>query len=120
LPSLAPVDSASASAEEKARAYLHVNCAICHRPGGIGVANTDWRFDTAFASMGLCNAPPSEGTFGVDGAQRLVPGDPARSLVSIRMKLQGAGRMPLLGSVIVDEQGTAVIDEWISSLQGCE
>jgi uncharacterized repeat protein (TIGR03806 family) len=114
-----PVDDVNASVESKARAYLHVNCAICHRPGGIGVANTDWRATTSFADMGLCNAQPTEGNLGVDGALRLVPGDPAHSLVSIRMKRLGAGRMPLLGSVIVDEQGTGVIDSWISSIQAC-
>lgn len=120
LPAFAPVDDESASAEDKARAYLHVNCAICHRPGGIGVADTDWRFETPLANMSLCNVAATEGNLGVDGAARLIPGDPARSLVSIRMKRLGAGRMPLLGSVVVDQQGTAVIDEWITSLQGCD
>jgi uncharacterized repeat protein (TIGR03806 family) len=119
LPSLPPADDANAAVEDVARAYLHVNCATCHRPGGIGIAETDWRFDTSFATMGLCNAVPTEGDLGVAGALRLVPGNPDLSLVSLRMKRLGAGRMPLLGSLVVDELGTDVIDRWIASLEGC-
>jgi uncharacterized repeat protein (TIGR03806 family) len=119
LPALAPLTSPAASVEEKARSYLHVNCAICHQPGGIGVANTDWRAHIAFGDMALCDVPPSEGDLGVVGARRLAPGDPERSLLSIRMKKLGAGRMPLLGSNVVDGAGTAAIDQWIRSVLLC-
>lgn len=119
LPAFPGLGSVAAPVEDRARAYLHVNCAVCHRPGGIGVANTDWRATTPFAEMALCNAQPSEGDLGVGGARRLVPGDPARSLISIRMKRLGAGRMPLLGSFVVDEAGAGLIDAWIRGVSAC-
>jgi uncharacterized repeat protein (TIGR03806 family) len=119
LPAFPGVDDTQAPVENVARAYLHVNCSICHRPGGIGVADTDWRFQTDFASMALCGVTPTEGDLGVTGSLRMAPGDPSHSLISLRMKRLDANRMPLLGSVVVDTQGTTVIDNWITSVTAC-
>ena len=43
----------------------------------------------------------------------------AKSLVSIRMKRSGAGRMPPLGSNVVDSLGVDVVDRYIDSLAAC-
>jgi uncharacterized repeat protein (TIGR03806 family) len=104
----------------RARSYLHANCSICHRPGGESSVTFDLRFDTPFADTDLCDVAPQSGDLGVAGALRIAPGDPSRSVVSLRMKtLDTNVRMPRIGTRVVDEQGVAVIDAWISSLSGC-
>jgi hypothetical protein len=69
--------------------------------------------------MALCGVTPTEGDLGVTGSLRMAPGDPSHSLISLRMKRLDANRMPLLGSVVVDTQGTTVIDNWITSVTAC-
>jgi len=104
----------------RARAYLHANCAMCHRPDGVGIVDMDLRFSRPLAVTHICNVPPSESDLGVAGALRLVPGAPARSLVSLRPHATAAGRMPPLATAVVDDVGLAVVDAWITALDGCE
>jgi uncharacterized repeat protein (TIGR03806 family) len=104
---------------ERARAYLHANCAMCHRPDGVGIVDMDLRFSRPLAVTHTCNVVPSESDLGVAGALRLAPGAPARSLVSLRPHATAAGRMPPLATAVVDDAGLAVVDAWIAALDGC-
>jgi uncharacterized repeat protein (TIGR03806 family) len=108
---------------ERARAYLHANCSNCHRPGS-NFEGFDARFSTPFADMNLCNAAPEKGDLGVMGAMRITPGDPASSVVSLRMHTRDGAmampmQMPMIGTNVVDTEGVAVVDEWIESLTAC-
>ena len=114
-----PVDLASADIAERGRTYLHVNCSMCHRPGGGGQSDGDMRLTTAIPDQHLCGAEPEQGDLGVPGAQVFFPGDPARSLLSLRMKRQGANRMPPVGSAIVDVVGADVVDRYIAATAVC-
>jgi len=105
--------------ETKARAYLHANCSFCHRPNSNGGGPMDLRYATSFTEVKACDVGPINGDLGVAGAKIISPGNPAQSLLSVRMKALGANRMPPLASEIIDPQGTAVIDAWISSLNSC-
>jgi uncharacterized repeat protein (TIGR03806 family) len=105
--------------EARARAYLHTQCAVCHRPGGLGRGDVDLRFSTPLARAGVCDVAPELGELGVPGARLLVPGLPDKSLVSLRMHARDAGRMPPLATRLVDPEGTALVDAWIASLPGC-
>ena len=96
-----------------------MNCSNCHRPSGPGRGPADFRAGIPFASVRVCNEPPTEGNLGVDGARLVVPGEPLRSLVSLRMHRSGAGRMPEIGSRIVDADGASLIDAWISEMARC-
>ena len=119
-PAPAPANTA-ATLDQRARSYLHANCAICHRPGGT-FAGMDMRYETAFKDQELCNVAPMRGNVGVVGAVRLAPGNPARSIVSLRMHTltqQDMVRMPQIGSVVVDVMGTTLIDDWIRSITTC-
>jgi uncharacterized repeat protein (TIGR03806 family) len=111
-------DSAGATVAARARAYLHANCAICHRPKGNFEA-MDMRFETALADMKICNADPEKGELGITGAKLLVPGRPGKSLVTLRMHALDQARMPEIGSRVVDEDGVAVIEQWIGTLAAC-
>ncbi len=103
---------------ERARSYMHANCAICHRPEG-RFSSIDARYFTPLKDMNVCNRDPERGDAGVAGALRLVPGNPARSLMSIRMHRTDKFRMPQLATSVVDTAGVAVVDAWISSLTAC-
>jgi uncharacterized repeat protein (TIGR03806 family) len=121
LPAYPSPASTSAMPEQRTRSYLHANCAICHRPGGT-FAGMDMRFEAAFKDQELCNVAPMRGNLGVPGSVRLAPGDPAKSIVSLRMHtLTQAGmvRMPQIGSVVVDPMGTMLVDDWIRSIKTC-
>ena len=52
-------------------------------------------------------------------AKLLVPGNPAKSLLSVRPHSPAANRMPPLGSSMVDNPGVKVIDDWITSVTAC-
>jgi hypothetical protein len=117
-----PADTA-APLEERARAYLHANCSMCHREGST-FTGFDARFSLTFAEMRLCNIAPEKGDLGVTGAMRITPGDASASVVSLRMHTRDLGmqmsvQMPLIGTNVVDDDGVGVIDEWIESLTGC-
>jgi hypothetical protein len=111
--------SSDGTLEERARSYLHANCAICHRPGS-NFPSVDLRWRTPFADTQTCNAAPKKGDMGVMGARLLVPHQPAQSLLSLRMHtLEERFRMPQIASAVVDVQGAKLIDDWIASLTTC-
>jgi uncharacterized repeat protein (TIGR03806 family) len=106
--------------DARARAYLHSNCSNCHRPeGGGGDGDMDLRFATDFAATGTCNEEADGETYGIAGVRRLVPGEPAKSLLSVRPHAEVLGRMPPLGSRIVDTEGLKAVDGWITDLETC-
>lgn len=111
--------STEGTVETRARAYLHANCSFCHRPNSNGGGPMDLRFAASLLDVKACGVDPSNGDLGVAGAKIIAPGDPAHSLMSVRPKTLGAGRMPPLATQIVDSGGTAAIDAWISSLTTC-
>lgn len=114
-------DDATLPLAARARAYLHANCANCHRPGVGNSGTTDLRFATTLAATMACDAEPKKGTLGRGAEFRIIaPGQPARSMLVERMRELGSGRMPEFGSLVVDEGGVALISDWISALAGCD
>lgn len=109
----------SADLEARARSYMHSNCSVCHSAGGT-LSDVDLRFSVAFKDTKLCNEPIIRGTGDPALPQtRLVPGSPEQSSLSFRMHDTTNFRMPKIGSNVVDPAGTALIDEWVSSLTSC-
>lgn len=117
LPALSEPFGAGAL-ESRARAYLHANCSGCHRMGA-GQGPADFRYSLTVPQMNVCNAMPSNGTFGIANARIVAPASPARSILSYRVHALTAARMPPLGTSVVDTQGTALLDQWITSLTTC-
>lgn len=114
----APGDE-TATLESRARAYLHANCSNCHRPGGTTQSEMDLRASTALADTNTCGVEPLQGDFGHPGAKLLLPGDAKKSMLVIRMHLLGEGRMPDVGSSLVDREGSHLVEQWIGTLTGC-
>jgi hypothetical protein len=108
----------SATVTQRARSYLHANCAFCHRPDG-EFSSVDLRYDTALQNTGLCNVVPVKGTQGVQNATNLTPGHPDLSTLWLRMQTLGKGRMPPLASAVADQQALDVVSDWIKALAAC-
>ena len=105
-----------ADVESRARSYLHINCAHCHRRGGGGTAAMDVQHHLSLEKTNLLKARPTQGTFGLRAPQVLLPSDHYRSVLYYRMAKLGRGRMPYIGSSEVDEQGLQLMRSWIDKL----
>ena len=107
---------ASRSLDARARSYLHVNCAHCHRFNGGGSARIYLPFDIPFYETEAANTRPSQGTFGLEDARIIAPADPLRSVLYFRMAKTGSGHMPHIGSQLIDEDGLQLVHDWIQQL----
>lgn len=116
-PSLVDPHDESASLDDRARAWLDVNCAMCHQPGGPGNATIDLRSSTALADTNILDVAPEQGSFDVEDARIVAPGAPKRSVLLHRITTLGDGRMPNIGSNAVDQKGVDLIERWIESLK---
>jgi uncharacterized repeat protein (TIGR03806 family) len=116
LPRLPNYDDESQSAEVRARSYLHSNCAHCHMRWGGGNAEFQLLATLDLKDTRTLNTRPGQGNFDLDDPRIIVPGDPARSLVPYRMKKMGLGRMPHVGSNVVDEKAVKLVEEWIKQM----
>ncbi|KEO90900.1 hypothetical protein EH31_07635 [Erythrobacter longus] len=110
---------ASASTDRRARAYLDVNCAHCHRPGG-GASNSgldlSWEQTDAFA-IGI-NKPPVAAGRGAGGLLvSIEPGKPDKSILVHRMNSDEPGvAMPELGRSTIDHEAVKLMRDWIAEM----
>jgi putative heme-binding domain-containing protein len=100
----------------RARSYLDVNCAHCHQNGAGGTTTIDLRAQINQNSTKLVDVKPVQGTFNLADAFLVAPGDALRSVLYYRISKTGPGRMPHIGSEIVDSRGVELIHDWIESL----
>lgn len=116
LPRLVDYRDSRADLNLRARAYLHANCAHCHRKWGGGNADFDLQASITLDATKAVNTRAGQGTFQLADPRVLVPGDPDRSLVYHRMKTEGLGRMPHVASSVVDREALTMLRAWINSL----
>ena len=111
-------DDPNASLEERARSYLDLNCAYCHRPGRSGDrAAFDLRLFNTLEQTGLLTAEANTPIYGVSGTKIIEPGNAAQSLLYHRTNsIDPTIMMPPLGKSVIDVPGTALVEEWINSL----
>jgi uncharacterized repeat protein (TIGR03806 family) len=107
---------AAGPAEPLARAYLDVNCAHCHQPGGMASnSGLDLRWEQSDAqAIGIFKRPVAAGR-GAGGHEfGIVPGQPDNSILAFRLASAEPGvAMPELGKSTVDTDGVAVVRRWI-------
>lgn len=104
----------------RARAWLHTNCSMCHRPNGPTPVSMNLMASASLAATNTCNVDPSRGTLGLINAKLIAPGLPDSSVILARMNSRDAQvQMPPIGSHLVDTAGVALLRSWISSLTGC-
>ncbi|HUQ90823.1 MAG TPA: PQQ-dependent sugar dehydrogenase [Bryobacteraceae bacterium] len=118
LPSLPdPYNAKAGSLDQRARSYLHSNCAHCHQPGAGGNAEIRLLYNTALSDTRLVDVEPSHGGMDVAGARLIAPGDPNHSVIFLRTATRASGKMPHVGTLKVDDQAVALLKEWIVSLK---
>lgn len=123
LPSdLSSIDTApnwkdtSKNLQDRAKAYLDINCAHCHTEGGSGALSglrmEYWR-KTIDYSHGVCNESQGWRVGGYD----IWPGRGDISHIPLRITLTAAkDRMPPIGRSLVDEEAAQLISDWIDTL----
>jgi len=107
----------SVDLEQRVRAYLHVNCSMCHVAAGGGNAQMELLFTQPRDGMRLLGARPQHDTFGVDNAMLVAPGEPERSVIVRRLERRGRGQMPPLFSRQVDTAAVDLMRRWIAQLK---
>ena len=112
---------AKAPVADRARAYLDVNCSMCHSPTGpanttaldLRSANTDPR------RLGLCKPPVAAGRGTGDRLFDIVPGKPDDSILLYRVTSNEPGvMMPEMGRTTTHKEGEALIRDWIAAMPG--
>ncbi|WP_273565996.1 PQQ-dependent sugar dehydrogenase [Maribacter halichondriae] len=75
------MDDLNATLDERARSYLDLNCAYCHRPGRSGErAQFDLRLFNTLEQTGLLTAGTNT-PIGIPGEKIIVPGDASQSIL---------------------------------------
>ena len=119
LPSMPDPADSDADTGERAREYLHTNCAQCHQPGGPTPVDIDFRYTTLLANTNACDAAPQAGDLGLVNPRIITPGVASRSVMVARVNRRDSQGMPPLASSIVDADGVVLLSDWIDGLTGC-
>ena len=114
LPSFPDWDSGEGDLQQRARAYLHVNCAGCHTPPGF--TKLDLRFGIPPRQMQIINQQPEKVRLSPGESMIVTPGHPQLSELILRMSRRGPGQMPPLATTQTDPRGIAAIRNWIRSM----
>ena len=102
-----------------ARAYLDVNCAHCHRPGGSASnSGLDLRWEQADPhAIGIRKPPVAAGRGSGGRLVSIAPGDPDASIMIHRMSsIEPGVAMPELGKGTVDDEAVALLRDWIEGM----
>jgi uncharacterized repeat protein (TIGR03806 family) len=118
LPSLPDPSDSALPLEQRARSYLHANCAHCHQPEGWSSPGftMDLRYGLTLRDAHICGEEPM---FFREGRALIAPGAPDESAILIRMRDLDLDRMPPVATQVVDPSGAQVVEDWIRSLSGC-
>jgi uncharacterized repeat protein (TIGR03806 family) len=114
-------DPTTGDVEQRARAYLEGNCAHCHNAQGYARNTGFYLFasETDPTTYGVCKTPVAAGNGSGGFKYDVVPGDPEHSIVNFRINsTDPETRMPPLSRSVVDQQGVALVADWISGLSG--
>lgn len=123
LPAAPSVYDLSQPLDARARAWLDINCAHCHKPDG-SASNSGLVLsatETDPVKIGIGKRPVAAGRGAGDLFQVIVPGAPDRSILAYRMASTEPGvAMPELGRSVHDPEGLALIREWIAGMEVSE
>lgn len=102
--------------DQRARSYLHTNCAHCHMNGGNASTVFETLYNKPLAQSKMLVSKPMRGDFGLKESQIIKPGSPTQSVLYYRLAKSGTGRMPHIGSQLTDGAGVRLVGQWIASL----
>lgn len=128
--SVVDYNDASQPLDLRARSYLDINCASCHRDGGYSqLYPVRYTFTQSadYNALGFCKQPEINinGMIYPEEADHIVyKGDHTKSVIYYRMNAtleDGPLMMPYIGRSIIHEEGISLINQWIDSFeQGCD
>ncbi len=112
-------DEQSGTLNDRARAYLDINCGNCHNPNG--PANTSGLFldihTTNSTALGINKTPVAAGRGSGNLKYAIDPGKPNQSFMIYRMNSTDPGiAMPELGRNRIHKEGVALISKWIKEI----
>ena len=105
--------------EDRARAYLDINCGHCHIPGGS--ADTTGLYlnftEKDREQLGIYKKPVAAGRASGNLKYSIVPGYSNKSIMLYRMRSLDPGiMMPESGRALADDAGIELIKNWIDKL----
>lgn len=111
----------SLNIEERAVAYLNMQCGHCHNPEG--AADTSALLldgsHTMAVNRGICKPPIAAGGGAGNLQYGIVPGEPDQSILLYRMASDKPDEMmPELGRSLVHAEGLKLLNKWIAQLPG--
>jgi hypothetical protein len=114
--------NSAADVEDRARAYLEVNCQHCHNVHGYAAStgfylNALGKIDDAYK---ICKGPTATGSEGSGGRTIVIyPTKPLDSILEYRLDNDAskpAAMMPPLGRTVVHEEGHRLVSDWIQNV----
>ncbi|MGB0788062.1 MAG: SO2930 family diheme c-type cytochrome [Marinirhabdus sp.] len=119
IPSWPNFNDTSSNLNERARAYLDVNCASCHTENG-AAANSGLflHYDNKdSSSLGILKPPVAAGNGSGGFTYVIDPGNSEESILLFRMNSSEVDiRMPEIGRELIHNEGVQLIQEWIDNL----
>ena len=112
---------AEGNVQQRAMAYLDVNCGHCHNPNGPGGSSglTLTYEETNLHAIGLCKSPVASGRASAGLLYDIHPHSPDSSILISRMKSLNPGEMmPEVGRTMVHAEALALLETWISEIDG--
>jgi len=110
----------SGTLNDRARAWLDINCAHCHNSNGPAMTSglfLDY-YQTNPKALGIYKTPIAAGRGSGDLEYDIVPGEPESSILVYRFNSIDPGiMMPELGRTIVQKEALELIEKWIKSLK---
>jgi|TARA_B100000470_G_scaffold8021_1_gene5677 uncharacterized repeat protein (TIGR03806 family) len=104
----------------RARSWIDINCAHCHRLGAPGetsglLLNIE---ETNLTKLGVFKPPVAAGRGSGNRLHTIVPGKPNESIMIYRMESRDPGiMMPELGRKLVDKEGVELVRAWIKNMK---
>lgn len=112
-------DPHTGTLDERARAWLEINCAHCHNPAG-PARNSGLDLmasQTNPTAYGIRKSPVAAGRGSGGMRVDIAPGHPEESILPFRVGSTDAGiMMPELGKRMIHTEGLALINEWIRAM----
>ncbi|WP_186775381.1 SO2930 family diheme c-type cytochrome [Rubripirellula tenax] len=112
-------DNSTGSVNDRARAYLEVNCGHCHNPAG-PARNSGLHLNAEADHpyrLGVFKTPVAAGKGTGGRLYAIVPGKPHESIMEYRMQTVKAGEvMPEFGKALVHKEGLALLQQWIAEM----
>lgn len=110
----------------RVRSYFDINCAHCHKEKGhcdyrpLRLAYSETGAANGLTNMGVCVPTQDMQDFSPELSNLVTPNKTDQSMLFYRVNTTNPSfMMPLHGRALIHDEGIALIEEWINSIQNC-